>query len=230
MSSPLLSGLNVNGNSVSLPSGQRSYAAIDTGTTLVGGPANQIADLYSQIPGSQPATGNFQNYYTYPCDTAVNVSLSFGGSKSWSISPADFRLSKLTSDTCLGAFFELSTGSSAPSWIVGDTFLVRFHVAITPPSPGLNVCQKNVYSVFRYEPLSIGFAELSPEAISRNGNTSLPVPSATSGSIVATVSATATSVETAVTTNSAGKIGVQSGHFRFPLMKVALCALLALIL
>jgi hypothetical protein len=49
--------------------------------------------------------------------------MSFGG-KNWTISPADFQLSRLTRTQCLGAFFELTTGSSTPSWIVGDTFLV----------------------------------------------------------------------------------------------------------
>ena len=60
------------------------------------------------------------------CNTSVNVTISFGGKRSWTISPVDFQLTKLTKDTCLGAFFELQSGSSAPSWIVGDTFLVRF--------------------------------------------------------------------------------------------------------
>ena len=60
------------------------------------------------------------------CDTDVNVTVSFGGTRSWTISSADFKLTQLSRSTCLGAFFELSTGSSAPAWIVGDTFLVRF--------------------------------------------------------------------------------------------------------
>jgi len=145
--------VNIQGNNINIPSGSPSYAAIDTGTTLIGGPSEYIAQIFAQIPGSAPGTGDFQNYYTYrmsislfsknciflfspqrisfylfisppACDTTVNVSLSFGGSKSWTVSPADFQLSRLTRASCLGAFFELSTGSSAPSWVVGDTFLV----------------------------------------------------------------------------------------------------------
>ncbi|KAF8872837.1 aspartic peptidase A1 [Gymnopilus junonius] len=152
-----MAGINVNGNSIPLPSGQSSYAAIDTGTTLVGGPPQYVSQIFAQIPGSQPGTGDFQNYYTYPCDSAVNVSLSFGGKQNWTISAADFQLSRLTRSSCLGAFFELSTSSSAPSWIVGDTFL------------------KNVYSVFRYKPLSIGFAQLSATAVAESGSGG-PVP------------------------------------------------------
>ncbi|PFH51024.1 hypothetical protein AMATHDRAFT_192110, partial [Amanita thiersii Skay4041] len=165
-----LTSLVVQGSSIPLPSGSDAYAAIDTGTTLVGGPSEYISQIFAQIPGSQPGTGNFQGYYTYPCNTDVSVSVSFGNGKSWSISPADFRLSRLTSDQCLGAFFELSTGNSAPSWIFGDTFL------------------KNVYSVFRYDPPSVGFAQLSGAAIAQNGANGA-LPSATIGSAAATVSA-----------------------------------------
>lgn len=50
---------------MNLPSGSASYAAIDTGTTLVGGPASEVAEMFAQIPGSQPGTGNFNGYYTY---------------------------------------------------------------------------------------------------------------------------------------------------------------------
>lgn len=50
--------------------------------------------------------------------------------------------------------------------------------------------QKNVYSVFRFNPPSVGFANLSTTATSESGGDA-PVPSATIGSVVA-VSATGT--------------------------------------
>ncbi|KAG6845013.1 hypothetical protein H0H87_001534 [Tephrocybe sp. NHM501043] len=117
-----LTTLSTNGQSISIPDGSESYAAIDTGTTLVGGPSEYLRKFYAQIPGSNPGTGNFQGYYTYPCDTTVNATMSFGG-KAWPISEADFRLTQLSRQLCLGAFFDLTTGRSAPAWIVGDTFL-----------------------------------------------------------------------------------------------------------
>ncbi|TFK25570.1 aspartic peptidase A1 [Coprinopsis marcescibilis] len=169
-----ITGITVQNNSVPAPSGQAAYAAIDTGTTLVGGPSDVISQIFDQIPGSSPGSGSFESYYTYPCDTDVTIELSFGGSQSWAISPADFRLTRLTRDTCLGAFFEITSKGSAPSWIVGDTFL------------------KNVYSVFRYSPASVGFAQLSSLAIGLNGNKSIPVPTPTVGSSPASVSATGT--------------------------------------
>ena len=57
--------LTVNSNSVTLPSGQSSFAAIDTGTTLIGGPAAEVASVYAQIPNSVAGTGNFDGYYLY---------------------------------------------------------------------------------------------------------------------------------------------------------------------
>ncbi|KAG2110606.1 aspartic peptidase domain-containing protein [Suillus discolor] len=164
-----MASLTVQGSSISIPSGSSSYSAIDTGTTLIGGPSSVIQSIFAQIPGSQPGTGNWQGYYTYPCTTAVNVAISFGG-PSWPISPADFQLTKISSSQCVGAFFELNTGGTAPNWIVGDTFL------------------KNVYSVFRYNPAAVGFAALSNTAIAMNGVNAAP-PSATIGSVSASATA-----------------------------------------
>jgi len=59
-----LTALTVGSTSITLPSGSSSYAAIDTGTTLIGGPAAQVAALYAQIPGSAASTEQ-QGYYTY---------------------------------------------------------------------------------------------------------------------------------------------------------------------
>ena len=57
--------MTVQGNSISLGTGQSTYSAIDTGTTLIGGPQSAIAEIYANIPGSSPATGNYEGYYTY---------------------------------------------------------------------------------------------------------------------------------------------------------------------
>ena len=57
--------------------------------------------------------------------------MSFGGS-SWPINSTDMNLGAVSpsSSQCVGGIFDLQTGSSigvgggAPSWVVGDTFLV----------------------------------------------------------------------------------------------------------
>jgi hypothetical protein len=59
--------------------------------------------------------------------------MSFGG-QAWPINPLDFNAGQVNSGRnplCLGAVFDLSLGtnnmpdSSTPTWVVGDTFLVR---------------------------------------------------------------------------------------------------------
>ena len=47
-----MSELTVQGSAITLTSGSSSYAAIDTGTTLVGGPSDVIAEMYSKIPNA----------------------------------------------------------------------------------------------------------------------------------------------------------------------------------
>lgn len=136
----LLSALTVQGNSVTVGSGKSGYSAIDTGTTLIGGPQDVIAEIYANIPDSAPGTGNYEGYYTYresrplpiqmsihnkmnflACNTAVNVTMSFGG-RSWGISSTDFEMTRVSGNQCVGSFFVL--GSTSPAWIIGDTFLV----------------------------------------------------------------------------------------------------------
>jgi len=166
---PLLN-LEVQGNAVAVPTSEQ-YAAIDTGTTLVGGPSDVIASIFANVPGSQVGTGDLEGFYEYPCDTSVTVFLDFGGAQSWGVSPADFELMRVDDTNCVGAFFDIDFGSgnSGPSWIVGDTFL------------------KNVYSVFRFDPPSVGFAQLSSYA---NGLSQLSTPLPTETLVANPVQAT----------------------------------------
>lgn len=60
-----LTGLSVQGQSVTLPGGSGSWAAIDTGTTGIAGPSDILAELYSHIPGASKGTGQFDGYYIY---------------------------------------------------------------------------------------------------------------------------------------------------------------------
>lgn len=60
-----MAGLTANGQSITLPSGSGSWAAIDTGTTGIGGPTAVLASLYAAIPGSSKGTGQYQGYYIY---------------------------------------------------------------------------------------------------------------------------------------------------------------------
>ncbi|KAI0312909.1 acid protease [Amylostereum chailletii] len=178
-----LSNVSVNGATLDVGSGSASYAIVDTGTTLVGGPSDQIAALYAQIPNSAALTGDYDGYYSFPCDTDVSISLSFGG-PSWPIAASDFVFNRLSQSSCVGAFFVFSTSSSSsPQWILGDTFL------------------KNVYSVFRASPASVGFASLSAQALAENGAIGT-APTPTIGSVSASVTGTG---DTRL--NGAGRVG-----------------------
>ncbi|KAI0032714.1 aspartic peptidase domain-containing protein [Vararia minispora EC-137] len=156
-----VSSLSLNGNSVAL--GSSNLAAIDTGTTLLGGPTTAVQNFWQQVNGAQALTGQSQGFWAFPCQTNLSASLSFGG-KSWPINPADMNLGEIARGFCMGALFDVtqgaSIGSGTPSWIVGDTFL------------------KNVYTVFRANPAAVGFAELSNAAGGSSGTSPVPLHAA----------------------------------------------------
>ncbi|KAF7376646.1 Acid protease [Mycena sanguinolenta] len=111
--------------------GDNALAAIDTGTTLIGGPTTDVENFWAQIKGSGKIA-SMPGFFEFPCSTTLNVSMAFGGSL-WPIAPADLNLGSGTKDgsMCLGGIFDLTQGSNIeanegnPSWVVGDTFLVR---------------------------------------------------------------------------------------------------------
>jgi len=126
------------------------YGVIDTGTTLIAGPSNLIAAFYNLIPNAQAVDDGF---YVYPCETQVELAFTFDGT-TYDINPSDFNFGPVGQGYCMGSLFEENLGQNAPSFIVGDTFL------------------KNVYSAYRYNPPSVGFA-----ALRSSGAQVLPLPS-----------------------------------------------------
>jgi len=158
--------LQLNGQSVNIGSSQDNSAAIDTGTTLVGGPTEAVQNLYGQIPGNVSLGGGM---FGYPCNTDIQISFSFGG-KSWPMNPKDFNLGQIqrSNGLCTGAIFDVGQGAQTsagtPDWIVGDAFL------------------KSVYTVFRTNPNSVGFAELSSAAGGSAGTPGSGSPGSSSSS------------------------------------------------
>lgn len=144
------------GSTVNLGSNNR--VAVDTGTTLIGGPQSIIESIYAAIDGAERMTGAYQNYYQYPCTTTIDLRITFGGYEI-RIGDADFNLGRYSADgsMCTGAVYIQSLSSSSPvQWIVGDTAL------------------KNVYSVYRFDPPAVGFAALPGSASSATGSTTIP--------------------------------------------------------
>ena len=58
-------GVTVQGQSVSVPTGDAALAAIDTGTTLIGGPSDAVKAIYSAIPGAQNLTGQMEGFWAF---------------------------------------------------------------------------------------------------------------------------------------------------------------------
>jgi len=161
-----ISQIMFQGKSIPVGTGSSAVGAIDTGTTLVGGPTAAVQAIYDAIPNSN-AVPNSGGLFAFPCTTNVTVTMSFGGT-AWSINPQDMIVSRLPqSNNCVGGFFDLSAGSNIPpgngnpSWVIGDTFF------------------KNVYSVFRSNPASVGFAQLSALAGGTGGSATGTAPSST---------------------------------------------------
>lgn len=117
-----LGGVSVSNSSVDV--GETNKAAIDSGTTLIGGPESVIAAMYAKIDGASAISGA-DGYYQYPCANNVDATLTFGDQQ-YALGSNQFEVAALDSsgEYCMGAFFSVgSTSSSTLQWIVGDAFL-----------------------------------------------------------------------------------------------------------
>ncbi|KAF9482266.1 acid protease [Pholiota conissans] len=203
-----MSNITVNGKSVQISTGNAAVSAIDTGTTLIGGPTADVAAIKAAVGGSDSPSSS--GFFNFPCTTELQVSLSFGGSL-WPINSADMNIGQEPNDPslCIAAIFDLSQGtnidanSNNPNWVVGDTFL------------------KNVYSVFRSSPASVGFAQLSTAAGGSGAgpspqpsgatSASLTSPSSSGSAVVGTPSGSGSSTDTSGnTTSGAVSIGASA--------------------
>ncbi|KAI1781150.1 acid protease [Hypoxylon cercidicola] len=146
-------------------SGRLAY--IDTGTTFVFGPPDDVEALYKLVPGSK-STDNGQTY-TVPCDSDATVAFAFSG-QTWTASSKDFTSAPNGDGTCFGNVYGMEFVPGA--WLLGDMFL------------------KNVYSVFDVDEKRIGFAA---RAVSESSNTSPTGTSTTSPNSSSTTFSTATS-------------------------------------
>ena len=70
-----MDALAVNGTNVTATAASdndKPLVAIDTGTTLIGGPAEDVANLYSLIPGAEAATGAYAGASALLCRVSSN--------------------------------------------------------------------------------------------------------------------------------------------------------------
>ncbi|OCF32627.1 endopeptidase [Kwoniella heveanensis CBS 569] len=187
--------MTMQGKTVSL--GSSNMAAIDTGTTLIGGPEAIITAIYANIPGSERMTGSYAPYFAYPCDTTVDFEITFGGF-TIKITDQDFNLGRYTSDQtmCTGAAYVQSLSSSSPiQWIVGDAAI------------------KNTYTVFRYNPAAVGFANLASDVTSSEAAQSTTIPDASAiqaTSVPASISSRTASAASASLTSSGATVSAST--------------------
>jgi hypothetical protein len=57
--------VTVQGKSIAIATGNSALAAIDTGTTLIGGPSADVRSIWAAVPGSQPLDGEMLGYYSF---------------------------------------------------------------------------------------------------------------------------------------------------------------------
>ncbi|ORY80220.1 aspartic peptidase domain-containing protein [Leucosporidium creatinivorum] len=157
-----LDGMTASGSDITLTT---TNIIVDTGTTLIGMPAADVTAIYDQISAASAYSLDGESgYYSFPCDTNINVTMTFGG-VSYAIPSDSFNAGAIdtSGSTCLGAIFALQTSGTVQA-ILGDAFLT------------------GVYSAFRFDDTpAVGFAELgsggtavagSSEASKSSGSTS----------------------------------------------------------
>ncbi|OIW27553.1 acid protease [Coniochaeta ligniaria NRRL 30616] len=98
-------------------------AYIDTGTSYMFGPPEDVALLHKLIPGAKSSDGFL---YTVPCNSDKALTVIFSG-VAYTLSPKDW-MSPPAGDTCTSNFYGQAVVQGA--WLLGDSFL------------------KNVYTVF----------------------------------------------------------------------------------
>jgi hypothetical protein len=159
-----LGGVSFDGKEAKIAS---SLASIDSGTSFIFAPLDDLQAIFDLIPGSRGYQNDLYREYEVPCDTKTPIALTFSGVK-YEISAKDWVMRK-TDDKCIANLYAQIKGGLKGEWLVGDTFL------------------KNVYTVFDGDKMRIGFA--SKAAAPKPTTTSVAGPAATTSAGTVTSSA-----------------------------------------
>ncbi|KAI8998749.1 acid protease [Trametes punicea] len=140
--------LTVNGTSFSLSKSRvvgapAPIAVLDTGTTLVLGPTQDVARFWESVGNARQTSRGWE----VPCNRAVVVGLILGEGhtqKEYTLDPADisWKEGSVDGEWCLGGI-QGNDGVFSADWLLGDTFLrnvyVTHHAATDsqPPKIGL---------------------------------------------------------------------------------------------
>ncbi|KAB5585870.1 aspartic peptidase domain-containing protein [Coniochaeta sp. 2T2.1] len=124
-------------------------AYLDTGTSYIFGPPEDVAALHKLIPGAKGDNNGFA--YKVPCDSIKTLTITFSG-VAYTLSPKDW-MSPPAGGVCTSNFYGQAVVKD--SWLLGDSFL------------------KNVYSVFDVDQKRIGLAPAAgPTAAATTSDTS----------------------------------------------------------
>lgn len=114
--------------------GRNAY--IDTGTSFVFAPKEDVAKFHAMVPGAASTTGES---YTVPCSSQQDATFTFAGT-TYTVSAQDW-VGPAINGTCTSNIF--GKAIIADSWLLGGTFL------------------KNVHAVFDIDNAQIGMQSLS---------------------------------------------------------------------
>jgi len=119
----------VNGQSVGIDQGRT--AILDTGTTLMLGPADDVAAVHKAINGSKP---DGQGGFLVPCTMTDVVSLAFGNpSQQFDIDPRDVAFLPVDNNDPAGdcqSGIQAGQIGGATEWLVGDVFLKNAYFSV----------------------------------------------------------------------------------------------------
>ncbi|KAK3811379.1 MAG: aspartic peptidase domain-containing protein [Linnemannia elongata] len=103
-------------------------AIIDTGTSLVILSPSQAATLYAALGGTDASSAAGAGYYTFPCDSFPDISLTFGG-MSFTMSKETLNVGQVLagSKDCVSSIVGQDTGSELA--IIGTSFLQNVYTS-----------------------------------------------------------------------------------------------------
>ena len=130
-----MDGMGYNGKDAGI-SGKFAY--IDTGTSYIFGPPDEVSQFHAIVPGAKSS----DDYtWTVPCTTTTPLTFTFSG-VTYNVSSKDW-VSPMANGVCTSNVFgnDIVTGQ----WLLGDTFL------------------KNVYTIFDVDENRVGMFRLGIE-------------------------------------------------------------------
>ncbi|KIY44362.1 acid protease [Fistulina hepatica ATCC 64428] len=105
-----------------------TIAAIDTGTTLIYVPNGLAAKFYAMISGARPAAEYGPEFFTYPCNSNIDIAFTFG-TVHFKLNLFDFNLGRTSANSpdCVGGILALGNDFPSNLAIIGDEFLKSWY-------------------------------------------------------------------------------------------------------